>query len=57
MAKKGNRKDIGLECSVCKNHNYITSKNTMEMKEKINLNKYCKKCMKVTSHAEFKSLH
>lgn len=57
MAKKGNRKDIGLECSVCHSRNYVTSKNTIEQKDKITLNKYCKKCRKSTSHSEYKALH
>lgn len=56
MAKKGTRKAVGLECSVCKSRNYITSKNTLETKEKLALNKYCKKCRKMALHNEFKSL-
>ena len=52
MAKKGNRILIGLVCSVCKNRNYISSKNRIENKEKIILNKFCKHCGKRTEHQE-----
>lgn len=54
MAKKGNRQLISLECPVCKNRNYTSSKNVINTKEKITLNKYCKKCRKSTAHNEAK---
>ncbi|MDO8570613.1 MAG: 50S ribosomal protein L33 [Candidatus Daviesbacteria bacterium] len=54
MAKKGNRQIINLDCSVCKNQNYLTSKNVINDKDKISLKKFCKKCRKVTSHTESK---
>jgi len=57
MAKKGNRISIGLTCSVCKNRNYISSKNTIETKEKIALQKFCKHCRKITEHTEGSKLH
>ncbi|MBI2011630.1 50S ribosomal protein L33 [Candidatus Daviesbacteria bacterium] len=57
MAKKENRQILGLDCSVCKNRNYITSKNTLNTKDKLRLNKYCKHCRKVTPHEEVKKLH
>ena len=52
MAKKGNRILIGFVCSVCKNRNYLSSKNTINIKEKITLNKFCKHCRKQTEHTE-----
>ncbi len=52
MAKKGNRQLIGLICSVCKNRNYTTSKNVINSKDKISLDKFCKSCRKVTEHGE-----
>jgi large subunit ribosomal protein L33 len=52
MAKKGNRITIGLSCSVCKNRNYTSSKNTVETKEKLSFKKFCNFCRKVTEHVE-----
>lgn len=57
MAKKDNRQVFGLECSVCKTRNYITEKNVVNTKDKLNLNKYCKRCRKATTHSEVKKLH
>lgn len=52
MAKKEKRIIFALICQVCKSQNYITSKNKLEQKEKIVLNKYCKRCRKHTQHKE-----
>jgi large subunit ribosomal protein L33 len=53
MAKKGeHRIKIGLVCSVCKNRNYVSEKNKMETPEKLQLNKFCRHCRKVTKHKE-----
>lgn len=54
MAKKSNRILINLECGVCQNRNYLTSKNALETKEKLTLRKYCKKCRRHTEHTETK---
>lgn len=54
MAKKGPRKIINLECSVCKNRNYSTEKNTRNTTDKMELNKFCKFCRKNTLHKETK---
>ena len=54
MAKKDARQAVGMECTVCKNRNYITQKNTNTTKDKLSLNKYCKHCQKSTVHAEHK---
>lgn len=43
-----------FECTVCKSRNYTTSKNPTENKEKLVLNKFCKKCRKHTDHKEIK---
>ncbi|MBI4130154.1 50S ribosomal protein L33 [Candidatus Roizmanbacteria bacterium] len=56
MAKEGNRIVIGLECSVCHNRNYVTSKNRLEQKGKMKFNKYCSTCRKKTEHKESKKL-
>ncbi len=56
MAKKGNREIVALVCAVCKNQNYITDRNKVNMevkgKGKLNLNKYCKHCRKIQTHKE-----
>ncbi|TSC88226.1 MAG: 50S ribosomal protein L33 [Microgenomates group bacterium Gr01-1014_7] len=54
MAKKGNRQLFIFQCSVCKNRNYTASKNTVEIKEKLTLSKFCKHCRKHTEHQEVK---
>ncbi|OGE65007.1 50S ribosomal protein L33 [Candidatus Daviesbacteria bacterium RIFCSPLOWO2_02_FULL_36_7] len=54
MAKKGNRQLFIFQCSVCKNRNYIASKNTVNIKEKLTLSKFCKHCRKTTEHKEVK---
>ena len=54
MAKKGNRQLFNLQCSVCKNRNYLISKNTVNIKEKLILKKFCKMCRKTTEHNEVK---
>ncbi len=56
MAKKEQRVLLALICQVCKNQNYLTSKNKMENKEKLVLKKYCKHCRKVTEHKETEKL-
>ncbi|MBI4038922.1 50S ribosomal protein L33 [Candidatus Daviesbacteria bacterium] len=55
MAKKGNRQIFLFQCPVCKNRNYISSKNTVNIKEKLTLNKFCKHCRKTTQHQEVKT--
>lgn len=54
MAKKGNRILIGLQCTVCKNRNYTSEKNTVNSKDKLVLQKYCRHCRKGTEHTEAK---
>ena len=57
MAKKNeHRIIIGLVCQVCKNRNYVTTKNKLETPEKLLLNKFCKQCKKVTPHKETEKL-
>jgi large subunit ribosomal protein L33 len=56
MAKKGAREIVALVCSVCKNQNYGTTRNKVNMdtkgKGKLGLNKYCRFCKKVQLHKE-----
>ena len=41
-----------MECSVCKDHNYVTSKNRQNVSDRLKLNKFCPKCGKHTEHSE-----
>ena len=52
MAKKGQRIIFALKCEVCKSHNYMSEKNKLNTKDKSELNKFCKRCRKVTKHKE-----
>lgn len=52
MAKKGARELVALICSVCKNQNYITTRNKVNMEKKLEIKKYCKICKKATLHKE-----
>ena len=55
MAKKGEaRKRITLACTDCKEKNYRTEKNKKNTTERLELNKFCKKCGKTTKHKEEK---
>lgn len=56
MAKKGSRVLVGLICTVCKNQNYVVSKNKVNTTEALKLKKYCNKCKKSTGHKEKKKL-
>ena len=55
--KKGQRVKIGLVCSVCNRHNYVTEKNKVNTTESLKFKKYCLQCRKVTEHKEKKKLH
>lgn len=52
MAKKGAREIVSLVCTVCKNQNYVTTRNKVNMQEKLVINKFCKNCKKQTEHKE-----
>jgi len=55
MAKKNeNRELVTLTCSECKTANYRVSKNKKNTTDRLNLNKFCSKCRKVTEHKESK---
>jgi len=60
MAKKGARELVALICSSCKSQNYITERNKVNMdtkgKGKLQINKFCKRCKKYTSHKETSKL-
>ena len=56
MAKRRSRVLVGLICSECKSLNYVTEKNKINTTEKLELNKFCNTCRKVTKHIESKDL-
>lgn len=55
MAKKNeNRVLVSLVCEKCKTPNYTVSKNKKNMTERLELNKFCRKCQQHTVHKEKK---
>ncbi|MDD3048592.1 MAG: 50S ribosomal protein L33 [Bacilli bacterium] len=54
MAKAGSRELVTLQCTVCKEENYRTSKNKRNTTERLEVNKYCSRCQKTTAHKEKK---
>ena len=56
--KKGNKgkndRMVVLACEDCKERNYTTTKNKKNIKERLELSKYCPKCKKHTAHKETK---
>jgi large subunit ribosomal protein L33 len=46
------RVQVTLECTKCKRRNYITSKNRVEQRERIELKKYCRWDKAHTVHKE-----
>lgn len=52
MAKTEKRVKITLECTSCKRRNYITMKNKMNDRERIELKKYCAGERRHTVHKE-----
>ena len=45
---------IALACSECKTVNYHSHKNKKTLKNRLEMNKFCKKCKKHISHKETK---
>jgi large subunit ribosomal protein L33 len=54
MAKKDVRQVIYLACTECKERNYTTEKNRRNDPNRIEFNKYCRRCKKHTLHRETK---
>ena len=46
------RVQVTLECTECKRRNYITTKNRVEQRERIELKKYCRWDKAHTVHKE-----
>lgn len=53
MAKKGNKVVVALKCTVCSKKNYTTYKNK-NLKEKLEVQKFCPTDKKHTIHKETK---
>jgi large subunit ribosomal protein L33 len=52
MAKTDNRPIITLACTECKRRNYVTTKNRVNDRDRIELTKYCRWDRKHTLHRE-----
>ena len=48
------RETITLECTVCKNRTYNTTKNKKKHADRLETKKHCKFCRKHTIHKEIK---
>ena len=48
------RNAVTLACTECKSRNYQTNKNKKNDPDRIEFNKYCKFCKKLTLHKETK---
>ncbi|GAA0368431.1 50S ribosomal protein L33 [Alkalibacterium iburiense] len=48
------RVNVTLECTECKERNYLTSKNKRNNTERLEVKKYCPRERKVTLHRETK---
>lgn len=48
------RVNITLECTECKERNYLTSKNKRNSPDRLEVKKYCPRERKVTLHRETK---
>jgi len=53
---KGNRQLIGFICEFCKSRNYVSTKNSINTKDKLKFDKFCKQCRKITAHNESNKL-
>ncbi|MDD3982980.1 MAG: 50S ribosomal protein L33 [Candidatus Omnitrophota bacterium] len=48
------REIITVECTICKNKNYTTTKNKKKHQDKLELKKFCRVCRKHSPHKETK---
>jgi large subunit ribosomal protein L33 len=53
---KGGSEVVALVCSECKNRNYATMRNKVNIEGKLTLKKYCKHCKKYQLHKESSKL-
>ncbi|MCS7206331.1 MAG: 50S ribosomal protein L33 [Dehalococcoidia bacterium] len=52
MAKKGDRVLITLACTVCRERNYLTSKNKRNDPDRLERKKFCPRCRQHQPHRE-----
>jgi len=52
MPKTDNRPTITLACSDCKRRNYVTEKNRVNDRDRLEMKKYCRWCRRHTVHRE-----
>ncbi|HEY1074878.1 MAG TPA: 50S ribosomal protein L33 [Patescibacteria group bacterium] len=52
--KKGKVQHAVMECGNCRNRNYKTERNVVNVTQKLVLSKYCSTCKKHTDHKETK---
>ena len=52
MAKSDKRVKITLECTECKERNYITMKSMVNDRERLEMKKYCARDRRHTNHKE-----
>jgi large subunit ribosomal protein L33 len=52
MPKSDNRPKITMACTVCRHRNYITQKNRVNDRDRIELRKFCPNCRAHTLHRE-----
>ena len=55
MAKKENRSEVTMRCSVCGFELRPVSKNKKNTEGKLEIKKFCPRCNKTTSHKERKA--
>ena len=48
------REIVQLQCTTCKDKNYSTTKNRKTTPDRLEMNKFCRKCRKHTPHKETK---
>jgi large subunit ribosomal protein L33 len=48
------RDNIVLQCTTCKNRNYVTTKNKKKTPDRLEAKKFCKHCRSHTDHKESK---
>jgi large subunit ribosomal protein L33 len=52
MPKADNRPTITMACNDCKRRNYVTQKNKVNDRDRLELKKYCRWCRGHTVHRE-----
>lgn len=54
MPKSDTRPKVTLACTVCKERNYITTKNRNNQRERLEMRKHCARCNAHQPHRETK---